>query len=168
MSRTREDARPPQAVRVAVYLLFAAVAASIRSTALGMTVDRPVFEQALRTQLKASLPPEILERVMSIGSRLAVALIVLVVFSAILEIVIWGWLAVMISKGRWWVRLVVTILFAVTAYGLLTGLAGTPPEVLVTFSEIVGNVGFLIQLTAVILLWQPRSAPHFAPRPGRH
>src|SRR5262245_4116188 len=93
VTRTRGKARPPQAVRVAVYLLLAAAAVSIISTALGMTVDRPVLEQAVRTQFQENLSPEFADRVMSIGSRLAVALIVFVVLSVILEIILWVWLA---------------------------------------------------------------------------
>lgn len=73
---------------------------------------------------------------------------------------LWLWLAWANGRGHHWARVIFAALFAVNTLSLLSGLSrhaatDSPADV------VAGGALCLVQLAAVVLIFNPRSAPHY-------
>lgn len=95
------------------------------------------------------------------------AVMVFVVIGGLIGVGLWLWMAFKNRAGRNWARITGTVFFGIEALSTLGSLAVSSGSN-TTFAanttaggKIVGVLGFLVGLAAVILLWHKQSGPYF-------
>ncbi|HEX6452593.1 MAG TPA: hypothetical protein VF060_24435 [Trebonia sp.] len=142
----------PASVRWAVRIMYAGAAAGIAGIFVNVITlgaiqqQRPIMSAALRTSTQHQAIAEF-------------------IVGGIVVAGVWTFMALSCRAGKPWARLVSTVLFAI--YAVYTA------EIVVEFDEVrppdavrvYTGIVWLIGLTAVILLWQRTTTPHFRARP---
>ncbi|MFC4125329.1 hypothetical protein [Nocardia rhizosphaerae] len=160
------DAGPrvlPESVRMAFFLMLAGAVVTVLSAAYMLTTIDQIRSEALDAS-GGVLRGDDLDMVVYAG--IAGGL-----FTTAVTAGLWVWMAFACRAGKNWARITGTVFFGVNVLFSLIGVLG------VVFAPSLGTGGsdwqsliftgvtFLIGLAVVILLWQPRSAPFFAPAP---
>lgn len=80
-------------------------------------------------------------------------------------ILVWLWLAWANGRGRDWARFLFITFFCLTTVGVLAALA-TNGEAIAPADLLAGGALWMIQLTALVLLFRPASGRYFQPEPA--
>jgi serine/threonine protein kinase len=137
----------PGPVRAAVWLMRAGAAFSL----VNMIVDLAIIAQLKAAYLARH--PFAGNAVRSAAGLVSLAVIV----GGAVGVIVGLWLASAARRGRRWARTVGTVLFGISTVGLLVTL-GRPG---IGAAKGMGVVGWLIELVAVIALWQRESSEYF-------
>ena len=138
---------PPRPVMIAVRLMYAGAAL----TAIGMILS-VVTALGARAALKAGHPHATAAQLQSTQNFL----IIIAVFSGLIEIAIWLLIARANGSGVKWARIAASVLCAISTWNLVAHLrVGTVATLTYTV------VTWLVGLGAVIFLWQRQSSAYF-------
>ncbi|MFC9967245.1 hypothetical protein [Nocardia ignorata] len=86
------------------------------------------------------------------------------VVGALITVGLWIWMAFACRAGKNWARITSTIFFGFNVLSTLYAVLGMVADLGVTPGALAFTLaGFAIGLGAVVLLWNPKSAPFFAP-----
>ncbi|MGW5451043.1 hypothetical protein [Nocardia sp. NPDC003979] len=86
------------------------------------------------------------------------------VVGALITVGLWIWMAFACRAGKNWARITSTIFFGFNVLSTLYAVLGVVADLGVTPGALAFTLaGFAIGLGAVVLLWNPKSAPFFAP-----
>jgi Ca2+/H+ antiporter len=95
------------------------------------------------------------------GGRLSGA-VTLTVFTVVVEIALWLWIARACKRGRNWARVTGTVLFALDTLGVLGVLASSQAGL--GPAKVLTLIGWLIGCGAVVFLWRRPSSAFFTAR----
>ncbi|MEV0436184.1 hypothetical protein [Nocardia sp. NPDC050413] len=86
------------------------------------------------------------------------------VVGALITVGLWIWMAFACRAGKNWARITSTVFFGFNVLSTLYAVLGVVADLGVTPGALAFTLaGFAIGLGAVVLLWNPKSAPFFAP-----
>ncbi|WP_181699568.1 hypothetical protein [Nocardia sp. GTS18] len=86
------------------------------------------------------------------------------VVGALITVGLWIWMAFACRAGKNWARITSTVFFGLNVLSTLYAVLGVVADLGVTAGALAFNLaGFAVGLGAVVLLWNPKSAPFFAP-----
>ena len=137
----------PQPVLNAVKLMYAGAAVTTVSFIVTL-----VTISGLKSAIRRAYPHYTAGQV----NHSAQNWVILIVVSGVIGIALWLWMARKNGEGRYWARMVGTVLFAINTLDMITVFRG--PK---TFTVVFPVLVWLIGAAAVYLLWQPASIQYF-------
>ncbi|MFD3705748.1 hypothetical protein ACFWUP_21625 [Nocardia sp. NPDC058658] len=147
----------PQSVQIAFYLMLAGAVVTLLSMAYSLTTIDKARSDALDAS-GGALRGDELDWVVygSIGGALVGALI---------TVGLWVWMAFVCRAGKNWGRITGTVFFGINALFYVVGTVVGFVASTIGIELVFGTVTLAIGLAAVILLWNSKSKPFFAPQP---
>lgn len=158
----------PQAALRSYYAILTGAGLSVVSAVLGLaeigsTIDRT------RAQLEVKNPGIWNQDHVNELVHIAVASAII---AAVVDVLLWLWMAWKIRAGRHWARVLSTVFFGIAAVGQLTGgvvtfagagdssarISSTVPQL------IVGWISILVGLYAMVMFWHKSNAHFFRPQ----
>jgi hypothetical protein len=140
----------PRTVQIATKLMYAGAAL----TAVGMLISVIALAVGGSAALKASYPSQTAAQLHTTETTL----IVIAVFSGLIEIAIWLIVARSNQGGLKWARIAASVLFALSTWNLVAHLHGTLSIPNLVYTVLIWLVG----LGAIVLLWHRESSTYFA------
>src|SRR5215472_1103668 len=139
---------PPASVITAVRLMYAGAAVSALSLVVSLlTVG------SLRNAVHRAYPSFTSSQL----HTAEVAIVGLAVFSALLGIGLWVWMALANKAGKSWARIMASVLFGLNTLFLVTGFTRPSP----LGSRLVTVLIWLIGAGAIMFLWRAESSQYF-------
>jgi len=149
---TVPPAPAPPSVQRAVYLMYTGAAISLISGIIGVIT----FANTMSADTRDPGSPY---SGVVVGA-VAAFTVVVALFSIVIPIVLWLWMAWKCKAGRGWARIVSTALFGLATFATLVSLATTSAW------GLAGMIAsWLVGLGATILLWQRSSSWYFRAAP---
>ncbi|MFD3591779.1 hypothetical protein ACFWU5_03565 [Nocardia sp. NPDC058640] len=145
----------PQSVQIAFYVMLAGALVTLLSAAYSLTT----LDEARSSALDASggvFRGDELDFLVyaTVGSAIGGALI---------SAGLWVWMAFVCRAGKNWGRITGTVFFGINVVMYLFGVLGMALTSTANISLVFSTVNLAIGLAAVILLWNGKSKPYFAP-----
>jgi hypothetical protein len=147
----------PQAVTYAVWLMYAGAALSVVNGAVEALMARRVVTTFI-AQFESQLPPGQQTPLIPIplATRIFVALVVI---GAVINALLWLWMAWKNSGGKSWARVLSTVFFGLFCVSALSSVARFSAGFL---GVLVGSlVIFAVGLAVVILIWQREASQYY-------
>ncbi|WP_446226051.1 hypothetical protein ACTWPB_13915 [Nocardia sp. IBHARD005] len=146
----------PQSVQIAFFVMLAGAVVTLLSMAYSLTM----LDEARSDALDASggmLRGDSLDLLVyaSVGGA---------VVSSLVTAGLWVWMALVCRAGKNWGRITGTVFFGLNALFYVFGTVMAFVTSTVGIALVFSTVTLAIGLAAVILLWNGRSGPYFAPR----
>jgi hypothetical protein len=143
---------PPHSLRIAAGLMFAGAGLSLIGFVIGLrwggSVNSAIHQEAMNlTSAKGTKPT---------ASQLHTADVVgvaMLIVTGAGGVGLWVWMAWANLAGKQWARIVATILFALNSGSMLMSFLGLA----LTATRVVGLLGWLSGLGAVVMLWREES-----------
>jgi hypothetical protein len=144
---------PPRSLRIAVYLMYAGAGLSLVGFLIGLrwggSVNSAIHQAAmnLTPARNNKHTPSQLRTADAVG-------VAMVIITGLGGVALWVWMALVNLAGKHWARIVATILFVLNTVSILISLL----EPALPATRVVGLLGWLTGLGAVLMLWRQESS----------
>lgn len=149
-ARLAHQDQRPLPMQLAVWSMYAGAAINALSIILDIGTVRGRIESILTTESATPLTPSQLHT----AEAYTVGILIL---SGVVGASLWLWMASKNKAGRRWARVLSTVFFAIFTVGLLAAI----PQPVATVDKVLPVAGWLVGLSAIVLLWQRESSDFY-------
>ena len=142
----------PASIAMAVKLMYAGAALSLLGILITFLSRDSIRETVEKASRDASTPMTSSEIDAAVGVAVGIA-----VFSGLVGVALWLWMAAANGRGRKWARVVATVFFGLSVLFTLAGLVQKPP----VLSLVLSLVSLLLGAYIIMLLYKRESTEYY-------